>query len=139
MDAPSFFVAIGAVGYGLPVLLLAWALGGPKRAAAMRRHQRIGPMLGIALGLWIFGLLWQHHRAVGSFSWDGEGVWPNTAWVAFIAMWVAHIHVEIWGFEPLRRAGTDTEAYARALTGLRPEIWLHCSLLAATLGFAICG
>ena len=136
---PQLLIIAGAAAYGLPVMVLSIALAGDGRVAAMRRHQRIGPLLGLALGLWFLGLMWDHWLGVGSFSWGGEGRWPDAAWVAFMGLWISYIHLEVWGFEPLRQAQGDAAAFGEALAGVRNQVWLHVTLLIATVGFALLG
>ncbi len=111
----------------------------------VRTWQAWGPGLGLSLGACVFGALWRHWLRHGAFSWgwaSGPERLELAAWLAFFALWVSNIKLEIWTLEPLRKLDRDLEvkdpaAYRAALPAVRRHLAVHAALVVLVLVLAV--
>ncbi len=141
----AFLATAGFAVYATPLVLTALNLVRLQRAqksplGTIRLIRSLGPLLGIALGLCIFGFLfgvWLDH---GGFDWP-ETQKGSATLITFLVMWVSNIKLEIWTLEPLRKLDPnppekpeDINAYRIAVKRFTTHLVLHTS---AVLGFAV--
>ena len=138
-DFASIMQFVGFLAYSLPVvwcatmLLLLRAQQTPVHT--IRRFQKMGPALGIALGACIFGGMlgvWLDHGAFElRFTSESDRLEAAIA-VTFFLVWVSNIKLEIWTLDPIRKldqsANDDPFAnpkYHRAATSFTRHVYLH--------------
>ena len=101
-----------------------------ERGRILRPYMSAGPVMGLALGACIAaGLveLWIEEQSFPIF--DGEHRWRT---VAFLALWVSNIKLEIWTLEPARKAAVSADDHQLATPVLR-HLWLHCAAIATVV------
>ena len=101
--------------YSVPIFWSALSiLRAPSQEATLqklRTFRRLGPLLGLSLGACIFGTLagiWLDHSEF-SLRWSSQVEQTESAmYVAFFAVWVSNIKLEIWTLDPLRKLDPDS-------------------------------
>ena len=90
--------------FALLIALYPRSTGRPREEVA-RVYRSVGPILGLAMGCWVFGLLASRYLAHGAFSWSWdtpEGARDMTIWIVFGILWFSSFVLEIWTAEPFR-------------------------------------
>jgi len=138
---------LGFLLYGGPLIAfavliaLAPRIPGLAPEAAVRTFRAWGPGLGLALGATILGALsarWLEH---GTFSWSTETHAARldlASWLAFLALWVSNIKLEVWTLQPLRSLDppdgiTDAADYRAATRSLTRHLGVHAALVVVVL------
>jgi hypothetical protein len=141
----TIFATAGFAIYGAPLVLTAFNLVRLRNAeqsplGTIRIIRSLGPILGVALGMSIFGTLWGVWMDHGTFEWPDTHK-GSAALVTFLVMWVSNIKLEIWTLEPLRKLDSNIpedppnmSAFIDGVQQYRTHLVLHCS---AIIGFAI--
>jgi len=130
----------GFILYAVPILWCTVALIRAPLAentiAPLRLYRRLGPLLGLSLGLCIVTSIAGFWLDYGSFDLD----WSTTerrkeaACVGtFFLVWVSNIKLEVWTLEPVRKrdnnppaAPADMDQFGEAVHALKRHMSLHC-------------
>ena len=130
---------VGFAVYSVPIIWYAMRLFRMTPDAPLvpliRRFQRVGPVLGLALGACIVGGLvgaWMDHGGFElGLSSNAERLDSAIA-VTFFSVWVSNIKLEIWTLDPIRKADTEPESdpstnprYCAAAMTLKRHLALH--------------
>ncbi|MEC7947740.1 MAG: hypothetical protein VX265_09250, partial [Myxococcota bacterium] len=109
---------LGFLLYGGPLIAFAVVISLSSRIpglspwAAVRTFRAWGPGLGLSLGAAVAGGLAAHWLAHGSFTWAWDTPRAQVelaAWLAFFAVWVSNIRLEVWTLHSLRALDADGE------------------------------
>ncbi len=131
---------IECVGFGIYSAIFLWCgalnIARPN-PEALGRLMRLGPLLGISLGVGIFALIASVWLAFGRFTWADHPAWGQLTLIMLFALWVSNVIFEIWTLEPVRKSSPGSDeahlAHARARRHLLPHCLLICGLWAPWL------
>jgi hypothetical protein len=129
----------GFILYALPILwctlVLIRSSVAENTVEPLRLYRRLGPLLGISLGVCIVGAIagfWLDH---GTFEldWSTATSRRETATIAtFFIVWISNIKLEVWTLEPVRKADNnpphppaDMANFGLAVEGLKKHLALH--------------
>ena len=109
--------------------------------ATVRTLRAWGPGLGLALGATIIGALSARWLQYDTFSWSAETSAAQldlVSWLAFLALWMSNIRLEVWTLQPLRTLDppegiTDMAGYIDATRSLAQHMVVHAALVVAVL------
>jgi hypothetical protein len=112
---------------------------GQSAVTNLQRFVRFGPMLGLSLGICIFGSLGGLWLDYGQFSWTGMPDQFVARQLIFGMMWVSNIKFEIWTLDGIRdmKPEPTTEMITTALGPVHRHLWLHCLLLLILIGLSL--
>lgn len=134
---------LGFLGYGGPMVAFTLLIAAGDRIPhlkpwdVIRTYRAWGAGFGLSLGLCVLGGLSLYYLRTGGFSWgwdtSEEQVVTGT-FLAFLAMWVSNIKLEIWTLDPLRKLDpngvvSDEAAYRAAAASLRNHLVVHSLLV----------
>lgn len=105
--------------------------------AVIRTYRAWGPGLGLSLGATVLGALGARWFQHGAFSWSVAGTAAQldlASWLAFLALWVSNIKLEVWTLQPLRTLDppggvTNPAAYQDAAGSLARHLVVHSMLV----------
>lgn len=101
----------GGVVLAFAVLLAVYPRTTGRPAAEIARVWRsCGPLLGLAMGALVLGLLGSRYLADGELAWGFDTAAARrdlAVWLVFAALWASSFVLEIWTMEPLRSAYDD--------------------------------
>ena len=138
-EIASILQITGFAVYSVPLLWYAARLFGMNPGQpplnVIRQFQRVGPVLGLALGGCIFGALvgaWMDHGAFELSLSSHEARLETAIVVTFFSVWLSNIKLEIWTLDPIRKNDCDPHgdptsnpAYCEAAGALKRHLTLH--------------
>jgi hypothetical protein len=129
----------GFILYALPILwctiVLVRSPGVENTVGPLRLYRRLGPLLGISLGMCIVGAIagfWLDHSTF-DLDWSTAPGRRELATIAtFFIVWVSNIKLEIWTLEPVRKLDNNAphppvemEQFGLVVGALKKHIALH--------------
>lgn len=93
------------------ILLAVYPAGtGRPRKEVARVYRSVGPVTGLAMGAWVFGMVAGRFWETGefTFAWDTPAAQLDIAtWITFLALWFSSFRLEIWTMHDLRMSVDD--------------------------------
>ncbi len=141
---------LGFLLYGGPMVAFTLLVSGRRLIPHVRSwdvvrvYRAWGPGFGLSLGACILGALVTHYLQQGSFTWPIDTAAQQVAagaWLAFFAMWVSNLQLEVWTLQPLRSLDqdgviADETAYEQQADRLRGHMLVHSGLIVTTVVLA---